>query len=149
MEGSCHFDATNQLYDLAKQYNSDIDVLLSSWGPPSALKSNSSLSEGPVKQNENGEFASDAFVEYWDDSVNPNDLSIQNEPSSVTPDWEPSAWRPTGTRNDPGYQTSVEKVQEHLLDQSDPPSLIGPESANLGMNAFGNPFGTVAEILGK
>lgn len=38
-----HFDATNQLYDLAKEHDEDIDVLLSSWTPPSALKSNGEL----------------------------------------------------------------------------------------------------------
>src|SRR6185295_14463463 len=36
------YDASNQLYTLAKQANPGIKILLSSWGPPAGLKSNAS-----------------------------------------------------------------------------------------------------------
>ncbi|MGN6647001.1 MAG: carbohydrate binding domain-containing protein, partial [Cytophaga sp.] len=59
-----HFDATNQLYTMAKQENENIDVLLSSWGPPSALKSNDNLNEGTLKSS-NGQFMYSEFGQYW------------------------------------------------------------------------------------
>lgn len=148
-----HFDATNELYDLAKQYNPGIDVLLSSWGPPSALKSNGELEEGTLKRDaERGEFMYDAFAEYWIDILDhiaftPKYLSIQNEPSFVTPDWETSEWRPTETDQFPGYETALDEVYQRLQSRSNAPTLIGPESANLGNSAFGNTFGAFAEVL--
>jgi len=147
-----HFDATNELYDLAKQHNPDIDVLLSSWGPPSSLKSNGSLYEGTLEKNADGTFAYDAFADYWIDildhiSFAPEYLSIQNEPAFVTPDWETSEWRPNETDQFPGYQTALDEVYQRLQSRSDAPVFIGPESANLGNSAFGNTFGAFAEVL--
>ena len=45
-----HFDATNVLFNVAKQKDPNIKILFSSWGPPSTLKSNNSLYEGTLKK---------------------------------------------------------------------------------------------------
>jgi glucuronoarabinoxylan endo-1,4-beta-xylanase len=135
-----HFEATNELYDLAKQHDEDIDVLLSSWTPPSALKNNGELEEGRLKE-ENGEFAYDAFAQYWMDALDhinftPRYLSIQNEPDYVTPDWETSEWRPTETSEYPGYATALDRVYQRLQSRENAPTLIGPEAANLSSSSF-------------
>lgn len=131
------FEATNQLYDLAKQHNEDIDVLLSSWGPPAPLKSNGSIYAGTLKRNDNGEFVYGAFAEYWEDilthiTFKPEYISIQNEPDFVTEDWETSEWRPTETSSYPGYETAIDSVYERIRVQNNPPAFIGPETATTG-----------------
>lgn len=135
-----HFDATNELYDLAKAHDEDIDVLLSSWTPPSALKSNGELEEGALKK-ENGTYVYDAYAQYWMDVLDhidftPRYLSIQNEPDYVTPDWETSEWRPTESSDYPGLQTAVERVHQEIQTRQTVPTLIGPESANLSSGSF-------------
>jgi O-glycosyl hydrolase len=135
-----HFDATDQLYDIAKEHNEDIDVLLSSWTPPSSLKSNGELEEGTLKQ-EDGAFTYDAFATYWMDVLDhvgfaPRYVSIQNEPDYVTPDWETCEWRPTETSAYPGYATAIEHVHQKLQNRQEAPTLLGPEAANLGSGSF-------------
>ncbi|MGC4022590.1 MAG: hypothetical protein QM734_11905 [Cyclobacteriaceae bacterium] len=44
--------ATNTLYNLAMQRNSKIKILLSSWGPPTSLKSNGQLQDGTLKKRQ-------------------------------------------------------------------------------------------------
>lgn len=80
-----HFDATHELYTLAKEHDEDIDILLSSWTPPSALKSNGELEQGTLKK-EDGTFMYGAYAQYWMDVLDhidfsPRYLSTQNEPS--------------------------------------------------------------------
>lgn len=131
------FDATNQFYDLAKERNEDIDILLSSWGPPSSLKSNGELEEGTLARDaETGAYRYGDFAQYWVDildhiSFTPQFISIQNEPDFVSPDWETSEWRPTETSNFPGYEAGIDSVHQRLQGRQDPPTFIGPEAASL------------------
>src|SRR5690606_9966025 len=76
------FDASNFFYKKAKEFNPDIKVLLSSWGPPTSLKSNDHLREGTLKKNAGG-FMYDEFADYWVDILDhipfqPDYISIQN-----------------------------------------------------------------------
>lgn len=130
------FDTTNALYERAVATNPAIKVLLSSWGPPPALKSNAHLREGTLKK-ENGAFVYDAYAQYWVDSLDqigfvPDYLSIQNEPGYTNPGWTTSEWRPVETDAFPGYERALEKVHEHIRDRPNPPLLIGPEAENIG-----------------
>jgi glucuronoarabinoxylan endo-1,4-beta-xylanase len=148
-----HFDATNELFDIAKQKNPDIKVLLSSWGPPSSLKDNGELNEGTLRKD-NGVFMYDEFAIYMEDVLNalaftPDYLSIQNEPSYTNPGWETCEWRATETLDFPGYATAFDKVHDLIKNRTTPPMLIGPESANLGnaSNFAGNTFKVFADAL--
>ncbi len=142
MEISWHkglFNATNELYDLIKSKNPDIEILFSSWGPHSALKSNNQLFHGTLKKQD-GEFMYDAFATYWEDVLNhitfvPDYVSIQNEPTWVA-DWETCEWRPSETEEFPSYEIAFDRVAEKLNTLANPPIMVGPESANLSYNGF-------------
>jgi len=147
-----HFDATNELFDIAKQKKPNIKVLFSSWGPPSALKSNDALNEGTLKKD-NGEFMYEEYATYWEDVLNnitfsPDFLSIQNEPSYTNPGWETCEWRPSDTGAFPGYDLAFDMVYDKIKDLDNPPVMVGPESANLGNSSFGgNTFTSFASRL--
>jgi glucuronoarabinoxylan endo-1,4-beta-xylanase len=140
------FTTTNQLYTLAKQYNPDVEILISSWTPPSALKSNNNLRQGTLKK-EDGVFMYEAFAEYWNDMLdnlpfNPDYISIQNEPGWVTPDWETCEWRGTETADFPGYVNAFDAVYNKISTRVNPPEMMGPEAENIGVSSKlgGNTF---------
>lgn len=131
-----HFNATNELYNMAMNYNPEMEVLLSSWTPPSALKSNDALEEGTLAQ-EDGAFMYEEFAQYWVDvldniSFNPDYISIQNEPGYITPDWETCEWRPNETSDYPGYEEAFDQVYQRIQNRSNMPMMIGPEAENIG-----------------
>jgi O-glycosyl hydrolase len=130
------FTSTNQLADIARQYNPDIQFLVSSWTPPSALKSNNNLREGTLKKDA-GVFMYEQFGEYWNDvldhlTFNPDYISIQNEPGWITPDWETCEWRGTETASFPGYVNAFDAVYNRISTRVNPPKMIGPEAENIG-----------------
>jgi len=140
------WNVTGDLYAIARQLNPDIQTLVSSWTPPSALKSNNYLREGTLK-NENGVFMYEAFGEYWNDLLdnlqfNPDYISIQNEPGWITPDWETCEWRPTETTEFPGYDAAFDAVYSKISTRTNRPKMIGPEAENIGYSSKlgGNTF---------
>lgn len=133
------FQATNTFYKKAKSYNSDIRVLLSSWGPPSTLKSNDNLREGTLKKREEGSFLYNVYAEYWNDILDhidfsPDYISIQNEPGYTNPDWITCEWGPQETTSLPAYSKAFDSVYFKIKDRPNVPVMIGPEAENL--NAF-------------
>lgn len=146
------FEATDELYNLAKTATPNLQVLLSSWGPPPALKSNGKLNEGTLAKNADGSFKYDEFAAYWQDVLDhigfsPDYISIQNEPSYTNPGWETCKWAPTERADYPGYKTAFEKVHERIKDRPDQPVMIGPEAANLGSGDFGKTFESFADPI--
>jgi O-glycosyl hydrolase len=130
-----HWDATNQLYTLAKERNPNIKILLSSWGPPVTLKDNNKLREGTLKKDAGG-FMYDEFAEYWNDLLdytpfNPDYISIQNEPTYTNSNWTTCKWSITETSVLPGYNTALNKVYDKIKNRTHVPLLIGPESQNI------------------
>jgi O-glycosyl hydrolase len=145
------FDVTNQLAAIARQYNPDIQFLVSSWSPPSALKSNNSLREGTLKKDA-GVFMYQAFGEYWNDvldnlTFNPDYISIQNEPGWVTPDWETCEWRGTETTDFAGYVNAFDAVWNKISARANPPEMVGPEAENIGYSTKlgGNTFAVYSD----
>ncbi|WP_460925536.1 glycoside hydrolase family 30 beta sandwich domain-containing protein [Pontibacter brevis] len=129
------FNATNTFYQKAKQYNPDIKVLLSSWGPPPALKSNNHLREGTLKKDADG-YMYDEFATYWSDILDniaftPDYISIQNEPGYTNPGWTTAAWSPTETSSLAGYSEAFDAVYNQIKDRPDVPVMIGPEAENI------------------
>ena len=128
------WDATNQLHQMAKAQNPNVKILLSSWGPPAALKSNNSTREGTLKK-EAGNFMYDAYATYWENLLNnlpfdPEYISIQNEPSYTNPGWTTCEWSSTETSSLPGYNIAFDKVYEKIQARPDRPIMLGPESPN-------------------
>ena len=147
------FNTTSQLYTLARQYNPDIRFLISSWTPPSALKSNNNLRQGTLKK-EGEAFMYQAFAEYWNDMLdhlpfNPDYISIQNEPGWITPDWETCEWRGTETADFPGYVNAFDAVYNMISSRNDPPEMIGPEAENIGVSSKlgGNTFAVYSDPI--
>jgi O-glycosyl hydrolase len=130
-----HWDATNELHQLAKARNPNIKILLSSWGPPISLKDNDHLREGTLKKDGSG-FMYDAFAEYWHDMLDnvpfdPDYISIQNEPTYATPNWTTCRWAATETATLPGYNLAFDKVYDKLKDRPHVPVMLGPESQDV------------------
>ncbi|MFZ2285399.1 MAG: hypothetical protein WAV93_00260 [Bacteroidales bacterium] len=146
------FTVTGMLYDIAKQYNPGIQTLISSWTPPSALKSNNNLRQGTLKK-EGGAYMYEAFADYWVDMLDhmsfvPDYISIQNEPSWITPDWETCEWRPAETVDFPGYVNAFDLVYEKISTLPNPPKMMGPEAENLGVSKFGgNTFAAFSDPI--
>lgn len=141
------YTITSDLSAIARQYNPDIQFMVSSWTPPSALKSNDNLREGTLKKEE-GAFMYEAFAEYWNDVLDhlpfqPDYISIQNEPGWVTPDWETCEWRPTETADFPGFVNAFDAVWNKISTRANPPKMLGPEAENIGHSSKlgGNTFG--------
>ncbi|MBX2966362.1 MAG: hypothetical protein KF845_09470 [Cyclobacteriaceae bacterium] len=131
-----HWDATNELYQMAKSRNPNVKILLSSWGPPAGLKSNNSSRQGTLKKDEDGNFMYDAYADYWEHTLdhlpfNPDYLSIQNEPTYTNSGWTTSQWTINETPNFPAYSIAFDKVYDKIKDKENPPVMIGPESQDV------------------
>ena len=140
------FTTTGQLYDIAKQYNPAILTLVSSWTPPSGLKSNNNLRQGTLKKN-GSVYMYEAYADYWVDMLDhmsfvPDYISIQNEPSWITPDWETCEWRPAETSDFPGFVNAFDAVYNKISTRTNPPKMLGPEAENIGYSGKlgGNTF---------
>lgn len=147
------YTITNDLSTIARQYNPGMQFMVSSWTPPSALKSNDNLREGTLKK-ENGVFMYEAFADYWNDVLdnlpfNPDYISIQNEPGWITPDWETCEWRPTETTDFPGFVNAFDAVWNKIGSRANPPKMLGPEAENIGHSPKlgGNTFGLFSTPL--
>ena len=130
------FDATNTFFEKAKQYNPDIKILFSSWGPPAILKSNDNLNEGTLKKDNSGHYMYNEYAQYWVDildniSFNPDYISIQNEPGYANAGWTTCVWGVNETSEVAAYDSAFIKVHNRIKDRSYVPAMIGPESANV------------------
>ncbi len=130
----------------AKERDPDIRILMCSWSPPAELKDDGTTSNGTLKK-EGGEFVYDSYADYWYNSlvayreigIDPDYISIQNEPDYLTDDWETCKFEPEETSDHPGYKTAFDKVYTKLSsDLSDPPMMIGAEPLGIGYNNFSN-----------
>ncbi len=135
MPDSSIWENTAAFYNLAKTANPQVKILLSSWGPPAALKSNNDTSGGTLKKI-NGEFVYDQYAQYWVDTFDhlpfvPDYLSIQNEPGYVA-SWTTCEWRPSETAELPGYDKAIDAVHNALRDRPRLPEFIGAEVENIG-----------------
>lgn len=130
-----HWEATNTLYELAKERNPDIKILFSSWGPPISLKDNNKLQEGTLKKGETG-FMYDEFAKYWEDVLDhvpfdPDYISIQNEPTYVNAGWTTCKWGATETTVLPSYPKALNMVYDKIKTREFVPLLLGPESQDI------------------
>lgn len=145
-----HFDATNELYTLGKQTNPNLEVLLSSWTPPIAYKSNNAQAEGTLIK-ENGKFVYNKLGQYYKDVLdsikfNPDYFSFQNEPGFSSPSWSTCEWRPTETDEFPGYDKGLDSVYHAIKDRAFVPKIIGPETENIGTAVWDNTINTFTSM---
>jgi len=131
-----HWDATNELYTMLKARTPSAKVLLSSWGPPAGLKSNSSTRQGTLKKDGGGNFMYNEFGDYWVNLLdhapfNPDYISIQNEPTYINAGWTTCEWAATETASLPSYMVSFDNVYNKIKDRPNAPVMIGPESQDV------------------
>lgn len=148
---SAKFDSDGA--EFAAQANSvrgtPMTILMSSWSPPAAIKSNQA--EGcPGTKNctlssKDGSIDYAGFANYWADSinayraagVNPDFVSIQNEPDWIA-DYGSCKFNPTeSTENGilyAGYDRALDAVYRQFQTLDAPPKLVGPEVLGIGYN---------------
>jgi O-glycosyl hydrolase len=129
------WNTTNELYELATERDPDVKILLSSWGPPPALKSNNHTRAGTLKKNGSA-FMYDEFADYWAAVLDhapfdPDYISIQNEPTYVNTGWTTCQWGATESAALPGYLIAFDKVYNKIKDRPHVPVMIGPESQDV------------------
>jgi len=143
MTDNSSYTATIEFYKKAKAINPNIDVLLCSWTPPPYMKSNSAANAGTLKKNASGKFMYSEFGQYYYDmlnahnisGMNPDFVSMQNEPGFVNTGWETCEWRPTETTDYPAYGTAFDSVYSRIKTLTNVPKMIGPEVENIGTDA--------------
>jgi glucuronoarabinoxylan endo-1,4-beta-xylanase len=133
-----------EFYDAAKKYRGDsIRILMCSWTPPAAIKSNGHLNQGTLKK-ENGEYVYGKFGDYWKDAltaygklgIKPDMISIQNEPDYETEKWETCKFLPQETIEAAGYDKALKAVCEKIKDIPSSPKILGPEILGIGNAQF-------------
>jgi hypothetical protein len=151
---STHFAAAPELYNRAKEYDENLKVLLSSWGPPSALKSNGALEEGALKK-ENGVFMYSELAQYYMDVLDnvgfePDWFSIQNEQGYTNSGWTTCEWRPQESDSVASFTTAFDSVYQRLQQRSVKPLMLGGETENIASAVWDNSqnsFGAFADEL--
>ncbi len=121
-------------------------LMLSSWSPPAILKANGTErckgNDDCTLKKQDGQFVYDRFGDYWYDSlrhyaalgIEPDYVTIQNEPDFIPPDWEGCKFEPTETAKYPGYDRALEAVHRRLAALPSPPKILGPEVVGVHRN---------------
>ncbi|MFH1198187.1 MAG: T9SS type A sorting domain-containing protein [bacterium] len=123
-------------------------VLISSWSPPSDLKSNNNTNGGSnatLKKDDNGKYVYRLFAEYWADAIEayqnagiePDYISLQNEPS-FDASWESCRFEPSETSSIAGYGKALDTLYAVLQDADLHPKILAAEAHGIGYNAFQN-----------
>jgi glucuronoarabinoxylan endo-1,4-beta-xylanase len=126
-------------------------ILMSSWSPPWDLKSNLSVNGGSnaTLKKENNKFVYGKFAAYWVDAltaygnagIEPDYISMQNEPS-FDAQWE-SCRFDAGEGTVAGYGKALDTLRA-ALDAADlHPKLLAPEIHGIGYNT---PAGYISTI---
>jgi len=124
-------------------------VMISSWSPPADIKSNNSINGGSnatlKKDTATGKYMYGEFAQYWVDALNayksvgiePDYISIQNEPS-FDADWESCRLEPTESSTIAGYDQALDSVYAALQRADLHPKIIAAEAHGIGYNTFQN-----------
>jgi glucuronoarabinoxylan endo-1,4-beta-xylanase len=145
--GKDSFDYMPEIINRMREYSDSCKILISSWSPQSELKSNSSLNGGDnaTLKKENGEYVYGAFAQYWIDALNaykemgiePDYISIQNEPSYDAA-WQSCRFEPTETSTIAGFDFALDSVCAALEFAGLSPKITAPEVHGIGYNTFQN-----------
>jgi glucuronoarabinoxylan endo-1,4-beta-xylanase len=124
-------------------------VMISSWSPPAGIKSNNSINGGGnatlKKDPDTGNYMYGEFARYWVDALNayeaagiePDYISIQNEPS-FDAEWESCRFEPTERDTIAGYDQALDSVYAALQRADLHPQIIAAEAHGIGYNTFQN-----------
>lgn len=123
-----------------------IDILMSCWSAPAALKMNG-VTTGGTLLNKNGQFVYTDFAQWWFDSIQwysqagvvPTYISMQNEPDFETTGWDTSVFKPTESTAFPSYGAALKALSTKIQTMTaGRPKIWGPEVTGVGFNNFQN-----------
>ena len=136
----------DEILEIAKEGKAalgrDVKLMISSWSPPTYLKSNAKIIGGTLKKI-NGKFAYDEFAQWWYNcaavcikaGVKVDYINIQNEPDYEAP-WNSCVFTPSETTdtNVAAYDKAFEAVWNKLNTEMGPemPKMLAPETSSLG-----------------
>lgn len=141
-EGATYMSQSAQIVSEAKARNPNIKFLITSWSPPTYLKSNgliaggdnATLIGGPSNYDYNG------FADWWANSItawrnigiDPDYISIQNE-VDYDASWDSCRFEPTETSTIAGYDIAFETVYNEMTARfgASMPKMLGPETTGL------------------
>jgi glucuronoarabinoxylan endo-1,4-beta-xylanase len=124
-------------------------ILMSSWNPPQALKSNNLLNAGgTLTKTSSGGYDYPSFGQWWAESLTayaaagvvPDYISLQNEPDFTTTQEGTCLFDPTEDATNAGYGPALDAVRAAL--SATPgltlPKLVGPETDGIASNKVQN-----------
>ena len=124
-------------------------ILISSWSPPANIKSNNSVNGGSnatlKKNSSTGKYMYGEFGKYWADAlsayksfgIEPDYISIQNEPS-YDATWESCRFEPTENTTIAGYDRALDSVKFAFQQAGWHPGILASECHGIGYNTFQN-----------
>lgn len=118
-------------------------ILITSWSPPAALKSNNYVVGGTLDTTASGEYVYGDFAQYWVDALDsfadvgivPDYISVQNEPSWYLSN-ESCRMEPTENDTSAGYDQALDSVYHRLQAMGSPPKILAPEVLGINYNLF-------------
>ncbi|MBN2372121.1 MAG: carbohydrate binding domain-containing protein [Vicinamibacteria bacterium] len=120
----------------------DLKIMVSSWSPPVALKSNNSLIGGTLAKRD-GKFAYSEFAQWWQDGLKAyaeaelrvDYISIQNE-LNYEAKWDSCKFAPTESADAAlaGHDVAFDAVWQKLNAETgaDAPKMLAPETTSIG-----------------
>ena len=132
----------------------NLQILMSSWSPPSTLKSNGSINGGTLAQASGSyvysNFASylaNSIAAYRAENVSPTWVSLQNEPNFIPTSYASCGFgyqegvQETDTSGNSfavaGYPNALDATYAAIQALASPPTIIGPETDGLmGIDAY-------------
>lgn len=120
----------------------ELPVIMTAWTAPTYLKSNNKEALGTLKRNQNGSYAYDDFANWWQESiekyrelgVNPDYVSIMNEPDITQADYHSTQLDPTETWEHAGYDKALESVYNKVSKMDNAPKFLGADNIGIGWN---------------
>ena len=154
--GATYMSNSGQIVAAGLSRNPNLKILISSWSPPTGLKSTGSLVGGTLAGGPSS-YVYSQFADWWGDSitawsgygVDADYISIQNE-CDFTATWDSCRFDPTQNSTNAGYDEAFEAVYNDLYSRfgSSMPKMLAPEAtgfdgasdSNLGdyISAFTN-----------
>jgi glucuronoarabinoxylan endo-1,4-beta-xylanase len=142
-------ESFNETVEIAKEgeaaLGQNLKILISSWSPPTYLKSNDNVVGGTLKQKD-GKFMYDEFAQWWCNSLKAyaqaglkiDYINMQNE-VDYEPPWQGCQFAPSETSNPnlAAYNIAFETLWHKLHRElgTDMPKMLAPESSGLGNSA--------------
>lgn len=116
-----------------------IRLMMASWSPPAALKSNGTRGNGGTLSRRGDRYDYAGYGRYWRESLQayaaqgivPEYISIQNEPDYLAT-WDSCLLGAQETATQAGYDKAFDAVVESLKGLPSAPKLVGPDTLGIG-----------------